>query len=121
MAKSLFDQRGQTVGNQVNAESIGDVNFGAIQSKAELIAELRKTLFEVTKATKAGSIAEDVSVDVESHIKKAIIEAEKSEPKKKTIINHLEGAKSLLDGITSATGLVTAILQATKVVGGLFL
>lgn len=119
MAK--FDQRGQQVVNQVNAESIGSVNFGTVQSKAELVAELRKLLSEVSKATQAGMIKEEVSVDVESHIKKAVIEVEKPEPKKKSVISHIEGAKSLLDGITSATGLVTALIQAAKIAGSLLL
>jgi hypothetical protein len=119
MAK--FDQRGQKVVNQVNAESIDTINFGAVQSKAELIAELRKILSELNKATKAGFIKNDIAVHVKSHIKKAISEAEKPEPKKKSILDQIEGAKKLLDGITSATGLVTALMQAIKIVGGLLL
>lgn len=119
MAK--FDQRGQQVVNQVNAESIGSVNFGAIQSKAEFVAELRKLLSEVNKATQVGKIKEEVSVDVESHIKKAVIEIEKPESKKKSVIDHIESAKRLLEGITSATGLVTALIQAAKIAGGLLL
>jgi len=119
MAK--FDQRNQKVVNQVNAESIGVVNFGAVQNKAELVAELQKLLSEINKATQAGVIKGEVSVDVESHIKKAVIEVEKPEPKKKSILEHIEGAKSLLDGITSATGLVTALIQAAKIAGSLFL
>ena len=119
MAK--FDQRGQQVVNQVNAESIGVVNFGAVQNKAELAAELRKLLSKITKSTQAGIIKEDVAVDVESHIKKAVIEIEKPEPKKKSVLDHIEGAKSLLDGIASATGLVTALIQAAKIASGIFL
>ena len=119
MAK--FDQRGQKVVNQVNAESIGVVNFGAVQNKIELVAELRKLLSEINKSTQAGNIKEDVAVDVESHIKKAVIEIEKPEPKKKSILDHIEGAKSLLDGVTSATGLVTALIQAAKIASGIFL
>ena len=119
MAK--FDQRNQKVVNQINAESIGVVNFGAVQNKAELVAELQKLLPEINKATQAGIINEEVSVDVESHIKKAVIEVGKPEPKKKTVLEHIEGAKSLLDGITSATGLVTTLIQAAKIAGSLFL
>ena len=119
MAK--FDQRNQQVVNQVNAESIGVVNFGTVQNKAELVAELRKLLSEVNKANQASVIKEDVAVDVESHIRKAVIEIEKPEPKKSTILEHLDGAKKLLDGITSATGLVSALMQAAKITGSLFL
>lgn len=119
MAK--FDQRGQQVTNQVNAESIGIVNFGAVQNKTELVAELQKLLSEVNKSTQMGVIQKDIAVDVESHIKKAVIEIEKTEPKKESVLDHIEGAKSLLDGITSATGLVTALIQAAKIASGIFL
>ncbi len=119
MAK--FDQRNQQVVNQINAEKIGVVNFGTVQSKAELVTELRNLLSEVNKANQSGNIKEDVSIDVESHIRKAVVEIEKPEPKKNPIIEHLEGAKSLLDGIASATGLVSALMQAMKIAGTLFL
>lgn len=119
MAK--FDQRNQKVTNQINAESIGNINFGIIQDKTELIAELRKLLSEIQKANQLGNIKEDISIDVESHIRKAVIEIEKPEPKKNSVIEHLEGAKKLLDGITSATGLVGALMQAVKIAGSLFL
>lgn len=119
MAK--FDQRNQKVTNQINAESIGIVNFGIVQDKAELVAELRKLLSEVQKANQMGNIKEDTSIDVETHIRKAVLEIEKPEPKKNSIIEHLEGAKKLLDGLTSATGLVSALMQAVKIVGSLFL
>lgn len=119
MAK--FDQRNQKVTNQINAEAIGNVNFGIIQDKTEFVAELRKLLSEIQKANQFGNIKEDISIDVESHIRKAVLEIEKPEPKKNSVIEHLEGAKKLLDGITSATGLVGALMQAAKIAGSLFL
>lgn len=118
MAK--FDQRGQHVVNQVNAESIGSINFGAVQNKAELVVELRKLLSEVTKATQTGAIKEKTSVDIETHIRKAIIEVDEPQPKKETILDHIEGARSLLEGVSSATGLVTALMQAAKIAGEIF-
>jgi hypothetical protein len=119
MAK--FIQTGQQVNNQVNAESIGVVNFGAVQSKMELASELRKLLSALQKETKAGKIDKKISSKAETHINKAVSEAEKPEPKKQTMLDHIEGAKGLLDGISSATGLVTALIQAAKIAGSLFL
>jgi hypothetical protein len=116
---AIFDQRNQKVTNQYNVA--GNLNFGSVQSKAELAAELRKLLSEVDKATQAGIVDAGVSIDIESHIKKAVIEIEKPEPKQKSILDHLEGAKALLDGVTSATGLITAIMEAAKIAGALFL
>jgi len=118
MAK--FDQRGQQVTNQVNAETIGSVNFESIQNKEELIAELRKLLSEVNKSIQAGVIKEKDSIDIESHLKKALLEMNESAPKKAKIFEHLEGAKVLLESIASATGLVTALTQVIKIAGEFF-
>lgn len=115
MAK--FDQRGQQVVNQYNADVI---NFGSVQNTTELMDEMRKLLSEVNKATQAGIIKEKVSVDVESHLKKAVIEMSEPSPKKATIIEHLQGAKTLLEGVASATGLITALMQAIKIAGEIF-
>jgi ABC-type hemin transport system substrate-binding protein len=111
----------QTVGNQIIADKIDVINLGTVQSKAELASELRKLLSVLQKETKAGKIDKKVSSSVESRIQKAVSETEKAEPKKKTILDHIEGAKSLLDGVSSATGLVTALMQAAKIAGSLFL
>lgn len=127
MAK--FDQRHQQVVNQtnadtvnqVNANSVGTVNFGSIQNKDEFIAELRKLLAEIEMASNKGSIEKKIAVDVEFHVKKAIVEIEEPHPQKKTILDHIAGAKSLLEGLSSATGLVTALMQAATIAGGLFL
>jgi hypothetical protein len=119
MAK--FDFRGQKVNNQVVAETIGTVNFGGVQNKDELIVELRKLISEVAKATQEGIVNKEVSTGITLHIEKAIFEAEKPEPKKKKITENIEGAKSLLDGVTSASNLVSALITAAKIAGSLFL
>lgn len=119
MAK--FDLSHSKVTNQVVAESINTVNFGTIQSKDELIVELRKIISEINKAVKSGDINKKVSVDVNLHIEKAITETEKPDPKKKPIIEHIESAGKLLNGVTSASNLVTSLITAAKIAGSLFL
>lgn len=127
MAK--FYQQGQKVTNQinadvvnqVNAQSVGTVNFGAVQDKIEFIAELQKLLSELDKAKQSGIIKKGISIDFEAHIKKVIVEFEEPEPKKNVVFEHLEGAKKLLDGVASASGFVTAILQATDFARKFFL
>ena len=119
MAK--FDFRGQKVKNQVVAESIGVVNFGTVQNKDELVAELRNLISEINKATEGGIVVKDISEEVKVYMKKAIAEAEKPEPKKKAVIENIEGAKTLLDGVTSASNLVSALMTAVKIAGSLFL
>ena len=115
-----FDQRGQSVINQVNAESVDVINFGLVQNKKEFIDELRKFLAELNKETHASLVNKTVLVDVETNVKKAIDEAEKTKPKKESIVKYIEDAKSLLDSVASATGLVTTLIQAAKIVGGFF-
>ncbi len=127
MAK--FNQRGQRVVNQTNAEIVnqvnakyvGAVNFDIVQNKAEFIAELRKLLEEIDKASKIGAITKNIAVDVEFHVKKAAVEVEELQPKKQSILDHIESAKTLLEGVTSAAGLVAALIQAAKIARGLFL
>ena len=119
MAKFIQDH--QNVINQVNAELTGDIYFRDVHNKTELVAELRKFLIELYKEMGAGNVKQNISIDIESCIAKAIVEIEKTKPKKKSILDHIEGAKSLLDGITSATGLVTALMEAVKIARGLFL
>jgi ribosomal protein S20 len=119
MAKIIF--KNPKITNQVVADTIGVVNFGTVQNKAELITELRKLTSEINKAVQEGVIVKDLSTEVKTYIKKAITEAEKPEPKKKKIVENIEGAKSLLDGVTSASNLVSALVTASKIVGSLFL
>jgi hypothetical protein len=114
----VFDQRGQQVTYQYNAA--GDINFGAVQNKVDVIGELEKLQTEVSKAAEEGALDEELAVDVESKLKKAVIQAKKSEPDKKTVLNHLNQAKALIEGVAAATGLVTALVQAAEVVQKFF-
>jgi hypothetical protein len=115
---ATFDQRGQKVNYQYNAA--GDINFGTVQSKLEIVSELQKLQREIQRATEAGAVDADVAIDVESKIKKAILQTQKPESDKKTTLDYLNEAKALLEGVTSAAGLVTALTQAAEVVKRLF-
>lgn len=114
-----FDQRGQKVIYQFNSN--GDINFGTVQNKSELADELKKLLPELSKAIQTGAIQDETGVDVESHIKKAIIQVEKSSPDKKSILQNIENAKKLIEGIASASGLVSALIQAAELARKFFL
>lgn len=119
MAK--FIQTNQKVNNQVNAETIGVVNFDSVQDKAGLASELRKLLSELSILAQISKVDTNLSIDVEAYIKKSIAEMEKPEPKKDAVLENIEKAKSLLDGITSAASLVAALMQATQVARTFFL
>jgi hypothetical protein len=115
---SVFDQRGQKVNYQYN--SAGDINFGAVQSKIDMSTELQKLQDEVKKAVEIGALDEETGIDVESNLKKAEIQSQKSNPDKKTMLDYIEQAKKLLEGIKSVTGLVTGLSEAAKVIGMFF-
>jgi len=115
---AVFDQRGQHVIYQFNAA--GDINFGAVQNRLEVIDQLEKLQTEVNKATEQGALDEEVAVDVEGKLKKAVIQAKKPEPDKKTILARLNEAKVLLEGVAAAGGMITALVQAAEAVQKFF-
>ncbi len=120
--KPLFDQRHQHVNQQTNiAGNVENVIFDSGSDKSKLIAELQYLLSDLDYATKTGIIPDETSIDVESHIKKAVVEIKKPKPKKQSVVDHIESAKKLLEGVTSATGLVTALIHAAQVVREFFL
>ena len=113
-----FDMRGQHVTNQYIAGR--DINFGAVQTPDDLIAVLEKLNGQVTQAQEAGVLTEETATDTQYQVTKAIQQAKKPTPDKKTIVDHLTTAKALLDNITAASGLVTALVGAVEVVHKLF-
>ena len=115
---STFDQRGQRVNYQYNAA--GNINFGAVQNRLELVTELEKLQGEMTKAIEASVFDESLATDVDYRIKKAVQEAKKDEPNKKTILEHLEEAKNLIKEVAAAGGLVMALVKAVELVRQFF-
>lgn len=118
----VFDQRGSKVNKQVNIAGnvYGDINFGEIQDKTDLVAELKKLLAEFSKAAQTENISDELSIDIEANIKKAIIQSEKPQPDKNIILKHLIEAKALIEGVSSAIGLITALSQAIEIVRRIF-
>ena len=118
----IFDQRGSKVNKQFNIAGnvYGDINFGEVQDKTDLVAELKKLLAEVSKAAQSGNINNELSIDVEANIKKAIVQTEKPQPDKNVVLKHLGEAKALIEGVTSAIGLVAALSQAIEIVRRIF-
>ncbi|MFN8466302.1 MAG: hypothetical protein U0X20_12165 [Caldilineaceae bacterium] len=115
---TYFDQRGQTVNYQYNAA--GNINFGAVQNQMNVVGELEKLHTEVRKAAEANVLDGEIATDVKYYIEKAEGEAKKTEPNKRTIIDHLNQAKLLIAGVTAAAGLVTGLSQAIEAINKLF-
>ena len=115
---ATFDQRGQQVTYQYNAA--GDINFGAVQNRLDLVGELGKLQGEMTKARQAGVFDEGVATDAEYQLTKAVQEAKKPAPDKGTLLGHLGNAKTLVEGVAAAGGLVTALTKAAELVQQFF-
>lgn len=115
---SVFDQRGQNVTYQYNAA--GNINFGAVQNRADLVSELEKLKAEILKARDAQIIDAEIVTDVQYQIQKAVDQAQKPEPNKNAILEHLSKAKDFIKGVVEAGGIVTGIMKATELVQHLF-
>lgn len=114
---SIFDQRNQRVKKQENVV----INSSVVQNKADLIIELEKLEVEIKKAAKQGIVSNEAARGAKAKIKKAISQTKNKKPSRKTILEYLDDAKALLESFTSATGLITAIAQATELVKKVFL
>jgi len=110
--------RGQRVTKQYNAGR--DINFGAVQTSVDLIAQLEQLNGQVAKAQEVGILTEETATDAQYQVTKAIQQVKKPDPDKKTLVDHLTTAKALLENITAASGLVTALVGAVEVVQKLF-
>lgn len=115
---AIFDQRGQRITYQYNAA--GDINVGAVQNRMDLVGELGKLQREMTQARQAGVFDEGMATDAEYQLTKAVQEAKKPAPDKRTILDHLGSAKTLVEGVAAAGGLVTALTKAAELVRQFF-
>ena len=113
-----FDMRGQRVTNQYNAGR--DMNFGAVQTPEDLMTALEQLNEQFTQAKEAGVLSEEMATDVQYQVSKAAQQAKKPDPDKKTMLDHLSMAKTLIEGVTAASGLVTPLVNAIHLVSKLF-
>jgi hypothetical protein len=118
-AMAQFDMRGQKVtGDQYIAGR--DMNFGAVQSQADLIGELEKLKGEFAKAADQGILSEEAATDAQYQVTKAVQQARKPDADKKTILDHLDTAKAIIGNVTAASGLVLSVANAIMAVQKLF-
>jgi len=113
-----FDMRGQNVTNQYNAGR--DISFGAVQTSVDLVAELEILNENFDIAMAANIVSEEVATDAKYQVTKAIQSAKKLVPDKKTILDHLNTAKTYFEGIVAAGSLVTTLASAIDAVHKLF-
>src|SRR5438874_12697666 len=95
-----FDMRGQRVTNQYNAGR--DMNFGAVQTPEDLITVFEQLNEQFTQAKEAGVLSAVTANDAQYQLTKAIQQAKKPDPNKKTIMDHLTTPKTPIEGETPA-------------------
>ena len=115
---TTFNQQNQKVGgNQVN---IGEINFSSVQNKSNIPNELIKLITELDKVAQNGIIKVEVAERAKTEVEKAINESQNQNPNPNTIVDFLGKAKTILEGFTSVTGLVTAIGEGINMIRRLF-
>lgn len=121
---STFDQRGQQVQSQNNAAGdvniAGDININTIQTPSDFIRNLQRVKGELTKASEAQIIDAEIVTDADYEIACAIQEAKKSTPDKKSITEHIDRAKGLLENMTATAGLASALVKLVEAAQKLF-
>ena len=98
----------------------GDINFGAVQNRLELVSELEKLKVEFDRAVEYQVLDEEVAIEADSKLKLALAEVKKQEPNKKTLMERINSAKTLIEGVAATGGLVAALVKAAELVQKLF-
>lgn len=111
---SQFDMSQQQVGRQYIAGR--DMTFGHVQSSEDLLDILEQLRGQIAQARAGGVIDNDTATDTQYHMTKAIDQMKKPDPDKKTVVDHLSMAKSLLETVTAASGLVPILIQAIQAI-----
>jgi hypothetical protein len=97
-----------------------DMNFGTVQNSQDFLRQLEMLKDAVIKAGETQILSEETAIDAEAEVRKAIGQAKKPTPDKKSILDYLTAAKSLIEGIGGASGLVASIAGAIEAVHKLF-
>ena len=108
---TTFNQRGQKInGNQYNIGGNSVINIGEVPNALQLLIQ------EIEHAEKNGSLTPETATGAKGEVQDAIAEAKKPEPNSKLIVGKLNGAKALIEGLASATGLVKVLVEAVDMV-----
>ena len=76
-----------------------------------------ENLRQLAKAIKENAVEGENAIEAVMYVKKAVLQSEKADPDKKTLVEYLSSAKDLVSGVD---GLVGAMASAIMAVGKLF-
>jgi hypothetical protein len=118
---TIFDQNNQNVhGNQYNVGGDIIIKFAEVNEKSELPFELSKVITVLREAETRGVIDAKTASESEKKVAESIDEIRKPEPNVRDVIEKLNGAKTLIEGLTSAGGLVKMLIEAAEMVRKFF-
>ncbi|HLM62085.1 MAG TPA: hypothetical protein VK308_14865, partial [Pyrinomonadaceae bacterium] len=98
----------------------GDINFNNVQNSVDFFVELKKLKAELARVAEEEAIDAEIVTDADYQLTKAIQQAEKEQPNKTTIIEHLNNAKGYLDGVATLAKVATAVAGAIAAASALF-
>jgi hypothetical protein len=93
--QQVFGQQ-QNAGNDIT-NSNQSLTFGAVQGPADLPALLVHLQSAVALATTDGTLPEETGIDANAALEKAVLQTKKPTPDKKSILDYLTTAKSLIE------------------------
>jgi len=105
----------QNAGNDITNTN-QSLSFGAVQSPADLSALLAQIQSAVIQATTDGILPEETGIDTKAALEKASLQTKKPTPDKKSILDYLTTAKSLIESIAAAGVLVPSLMTAIEAV-----
>ncbi len=112
--QQVFGQQQNAGGDITNSNQA--LTFGAAQTPADLAALLAQLQSAVIQATTDGTLPEETGIDAKAALEKAALQTKKPTPDKKSILDYLTMAKSLIEGVTAAGALVPSIMAAIDAV-----
>jgi len=98
----------------------GDLHLEAVQSREEAVRQLEKLAAEVRRAVEAGVIEGDAGDAAREHLERAAEEAAQETPDKEGILAHVDRARTVVEGVSAAGGLLDALVRAVEMVRNLF-
>jgi len=118
---TIFHQNNQSVhGSQYNIGGDFIVSFNEVKEKSEIPSELFKIIAALNEAEQKGVINAKISLESRKQVQESIDEIQKPNPNIKSVIEKLNGAKILVEGIASAGGLIKIFIEAAELIRKFF-
>lgn len=111
---ATFNQQGQVVQTQYNAETI---NFGDVTTKEDFLRALQQMQTEIQKAADSNLLDEDAAVDATAALEKAAKKTAIDTVDATSVIEHITTAGKFVKGVD---GLVTGCGNLATTFQGLF-